>query len=435
MSVKEQKPIVILGGGVSGLAAAVTLLEAGHFVVVIEKAPQVGGAAATVPIPEKRRVPVGYHQIVGSDTHVIRWLKKLGIYEQVVWKKTSIATLVDGQPTNLASPIDMIRFPYLPLISRIRYMVLGARCLLTHDWQAWRHRNVSEFITKWSDQHVLKVVFKPLIDIKFGFSTDKADAAWLGSRLSHREGAVPFGYIPGTSWTEKMCQALEKKIKDHGGDILCDTEVTKITLDAEKKVREIRTATGHRFKPEIVISTLPPPVTVSLLTKAGAPRSWLKPLKPLKYISAYSLLAGVPKVLFPDYWTIFLHPRQTFGGCFTLSVLNETLVTSKDKAVINLFTNVPAGQRPWTTEEYQQLCQIELEKLLGYTVKFNWARTHYVPWVSPVFATDYENPPAQIGPNFYVAGIFRTYPKLSSTGEAMADGEAVAQQVLREYRF
>ncbi len=428
---QKPKPVVILGAGVSGLMAAITLLEAGYQVVVVEKAPQVGGAAASVPIPENRRVPAGYHQIVGSDHHLVSTLTELGLIDQVQWKRTTISSQVDGKRTNLASPIDMLQFTRLSLVSRFRYFLFGVRCLLTKNWSAWKNRSVSELLKTWANTEVLDQIFRPLIDIKFGFSPDLADAAWLGQRLSHGEGATPFGYIPNASWTEVMIKSLVEKIESLGGKVLVETSVTGIVLNQQQRVERIKTSKGS-FKTQAVISTLPPPVLVSLLASAKAPQKWLKPLTKIKYIAAYSLLAGLSVEPFPDYWTIFLHPRRIFGGCFTLSVLNDTLRTKKDRAVINLFTNIPAGEKPWQPEEYQQLCLKDLQSATGLKLKFNWVRTHYIPWVSPVFDTTYQNPPMKLGKNLYLAGIYRTYPRLSSTGEAMADGKDVALKMISD---
>lgn len=430
---KDEKHVVVMGGGVSGLMAALKVLEGGQKVILIEKFPFLGGTAASIDIPEGRRVSVGYHQIVGSDHELTNVLQNFNLQRRIHWKKTHIATLVGKKNVNLASIKDMLFFQNLPVQSRIIYMLFGVRCLLTKDWSRWRNRSVTEFIIKWADKKVLENIFKPLVDIKFGFSTDQADAAWLGLRLSHGEGNVPFGFMPNASWTEEMCLKITQRIKNLGGQIETNSAVTSIKLDRKKNIISVATCKNKEYKALAVISTLPPPALYPILQKSLAPKSWLKPLRKIRYISCYSLLAGLPFVPFPEYWTIFLSPRRIFGGCFTLSHLNESLITDTDRSVVNIFTNVSYGNYPWSEKEYEKLAIKDLSEAVGYKVKPNWAKVTIIRQASPIFDVGYENLPEKLGKNLYLAGIYRTYPKFSSTGEALASGEKGAKNFLHDF--
>lgn len=427
---KEEKFVVVMGGGVSGLMAALKVSEGGEKVILIEKSPFLGGAAASIDIPEGRNVPAGYHQIVGSDRELVKVLNDFNLLNRVHWKKTHITTLVGDRNINLASPKDILFFQKLPLQSRIRYILFGVRCLITKNWSRWKKRSVTELVTSWADKAVLENIFKPLVDIKFGFSTDQADAAWLGLRLSHREGNVPFGYIPNASWTEQMCLKIIARIKDLGGQIETNTAIKSIKLDERENVVFINTDQNKRYKTLAVISTLPPPALYPILQKSLAPKNWLRSLQKIRYISCYSLLAGLPLVPFLEYWTIVLSPRRIFGGCFSLSLLNESLVTKNDRSVINLFTNVPYGNYPWSEMEYEKLAIKDLSAIVGHRVKPNWIKVNIIRFASPVFDVGYKNPPEKLGKNLYLAGIYRAYPKFSSTGEAMVSGEEAARKLL-----
>ena len=167
-----------------------------------------------------------------------------------------------------------------------------------------------------------------------------------------------------------------------------------------------------------------------ILNNGKTPKHWIGQLDKIKYIHIYSLVAGLPFVPFRHYWTIFLHPRRIFGGCFTISILNDTLCTAKDKAVINVFTNVSTTKPTWTVEEYEKRAFQELKEILGQRTNPNWVKTTLIYGSSPIFKIGFKNLPDHLGPNLYLAGIYRTYPKFSSTGEAMANGEEVAQKLL-----
>lgn len=429
---KFRKKVAVLGGGVSGLAAALTLAEGGFKVIVAESSPYIGGAAGSVGIPDGRIASIGYHHIVGSDKRLLEVLNKLDLISRVNWKKIHVSTLVDKKNIDLASPKDVMLFKRLPFISRFKYMFLGARCMLTKDWSSWKDRTVTEFVKSWADEKVLQAIFAPLVDIKFGLLSDQADAAWLGRRLSHAEGRTPFGFIPCASWNEEMCQEFKRRIESLGGEIMLNTPLNAIALDKKGKVKSVKLG-SKTIKVDAALNTIPPPALNPILIEAKAPSRWLRVLGGIKYMSCYSLLAGLPTVPFRDYWTVFLYPRAIFGGCFSISNLNHTLITKKDKAVINLFTNLEYGKRPWSLKKYEEMVISDLQTVTGKKIRPNWVKTNIIKFVSPIFSVGYKNPPAKLGENLYLAGIYRTYPKFSTTGEAMASGIETANLLLKDF--
>lgn len=84
-----QKKIVVIGSGVSGLAAASILCRAGHDVTVYEKSSHVGGHAETLPVyfgsrgkSSVRCVPVDVGFMVFNQctyTNMIPWLESHGV--------------------------------------------------------------------------------------------------------------------------------------------------------------------------------------------------------------------------------------------------------------------------------------------------------------------------------------------------------------------
>lgn len=421
-----KKSVVVLGGGVAGLTACFSLVKKGIPTILLEKESFLGGVATSTQLPDGRKIPLVYHHINANDEPLIKTLKELGLASRVRWRRSVIVANVDGKCFNLGNPFDVLKLERLSFFSRLRYLFFGARCLLTRDWQGWQGRSVTEVINQWADNHVLQEIFTPLVDIKFGLSTDEVDAAWLGQRLSKREGASAFGYIPNTSWTDELCQTFKKKIIKRGGEIFLTIQVKRISI-ASNRIDGVITNKGDIINPLAVVSTLPPPVFVPLLKRAKGPSSWLAPLEKIRYISSYSLYAGTPFDPSSDYWTIALHPRRIFGACFNLSALNETLVTKKDKSVVNLFTNVPFNKFPWTNKDYSKKTQQELSTMVGREVSFNWIKTSRINFSSPIFDRDYTNPPVRLGNNLFLAGIYTTYPKFSSTGSAIESGKIAAQ--------
>lgn len=75
-------PVVVVGGGWSGLAAAVALIDAGHRVTLIDAAPQLGGRARRVDVTlGDRTYPLdnGQHLLIGAYSTYLALARRVGI--------------------------------------------------------------------------------------------------------------------------------------------------------------------------------------------------------------------------------------------------------------------------------------------------------------------------------------------------------------------
>lgn len=427
-----ENPILILGGGFSGLSLALALLEHGEKVIVVEKSNVLGGLAYSVGMPNLKRVAAGYHHIVRSDLTLIKYLKRFGLYDRVCWKKVSVLSLADGSRISMSSIWSILKTSYLTPRGKLSYFIFGIRCLLKRRWKEWEKYSVYDLVLKYGNKEVLEKIIDPLIKIKFGFNSRKANAAWFGSRIRSNESGLPLGYIPNVSWTEELYLKFEKEIRKKGGVILMGASVEKI-LFRQDVALGIKLNNGKKIRGKCVVSSLSTPILVSILDKSAFGRRLLKKIKRIKYISTYSLIMGLPFEWYKNYWTIFLSPKRIFGGCFNLSALNPTLKTHGDKAVVNLFTNLSEDDYAWSKERYLKRAREELRDIFGHDIKPNWEILNFIPYVSPVFGINYQNPGIDLGGNVFLTGIYRTFPRLSSTGSAMASGEETAQYLLSKF--
>ena len=95
---QKQKPIIILGGGPAGLAAAYELAKKGRKIVVMEKENQVGGLSATLK-KDGFLYEFGPHAFHLKDPKITLWLQKsLGQDFRVIPTKTQV--LIRGKLLN-----------------------------------------------------------------------------------------------------------------------------------------------------------------------------------------------------------------------------------------------------------------------------------------------------------------------------------------------
>lgn len=94
--------IAVVGGGWAGLAAAVTLVQAGHSVTLFEMAARLGGRARSVDV-EGLRLDNGQHILIGAYTETLRLMRAVGVDTAAVLDRRPLA-FVDDTGTGLSLP-------------------------------------------------------------------------------------------------------------------------------------------------------------------------------------------------------------------------------------------------------------------------------------------------------------------------------------------
>ncbi len=110
----------IIGAGVSGLSAALTLARAGKQVVLYETAPQAGGRCRSyVDEVLGSTVDNGNHLLLGANRHATDYLKSIGTWESYFtpMRQFTMVDAISGQPWHCRPPHS---FPGIP-------------------WMQWRH--------------------------------------------------------------------------------------------------------------------------------------------------------------------------------------------------------------------------------------------------------------------------------------------------------
>ncbi len=86
----------VVGGGWAGIATAVSLLDAGHEVVVFEMAPQLGGRARSVA--GRPDYDNGQHILIGAYRDSLALMRRLGVDPDLVLQRLPLALPYPGEP-------------------------------------------------------------------------------------------------------------------------------------------------------------------------------------------------------------------------------------------------------------------------------------------------------------------------------------------------
>ncbi len=426
----NKQKVIIIGAGMSGLGAGIKLLKNGFVCTILERYSEAGGLAGSFKI-ENKYFPLGYHHILYQDKPLLQTLKKMGLYQNVHWKKGKVLFTIDNRIYDLTNPLEFIKFP-LPWLDKLRFIKLMAYCFFKKNWDE-DLGDAETWLDKIAGANVRKIIFDPLMDIKYGLPSKELSANWIGSRLHYQEFSKPLGYLPGTDWTKVMIEKMTEEFQELGGLIITGASVKKISWQNEqsKSVVFQKNNQDSSLSGDILINTAPPHIFLSLCDYSD------KKLEKIKYLDALSLILETHQKLPRELYLLScLKPRYSFGGIFMLSSLNSTIGV-QNGTVINFFTTLSKNYehlRNKTSDELLEIYQKDFEKLFGFRLNPLWHHLTLIKNYSPEFLRGYENAEQRGNiKGIYFAGNYLTYPIITSTGSAIASGEKAADYIIQDY--
>src|SRR3954452_12022576 len=443
--------IAVLGAGVAGLAAGHRLTQAGHAVDVYERWPGLGGQAATVDVGDGHLLERYYHHLFTSDLHIARLYDELGLPDELEWRESSVAFFADGRSWPFVSPLDLLRFRPLPLVSRLR-MGLSVLALQrgSQEVAPYERMTAHAWIQRRMGRAAWDNVWGPLLRGKFGSRAEDISAAWLWKKLAlrrqvkgHDIGAEHLGY-PRHSW-ELLFDRLAASIEGGGGRVLTDRPVVRVsdglevTFGAPGSFRcghdpsAFEAAGSERY--DRVLSTLPNDV---MLCVAGHLLSddYRQRLETIEYHTAVCLLLEIDRRFSPYYWTNIADPQVEFVG-----LVEQTNFVEPERyggrRFLYLANYVEPGHELLSLDADQLLARYEPSlRRINPGFDPSWVHNRWLfrePAAQPIVTVGYERliPPLQTGvPGLVLANTTQIYPEDRGTNYAVRLGDQAAAELL-----
>jgi protoporphyrinogen oxidase len=202
--------IAIIGAGFTGLASALELVKKGHQVTIYEKGEVAGGLAGGFKnqgwdwILDKH-----YHHVFESDHGLLDLLEELGLKQKLKYYQTKSSTLVNNKSYQLDSPISLLKFSQLSLVSRIRTGVVSLFLKLVSNGKFLEKYKAKDFIIRFMGQQSWEILWRPLFDGKFNKLGDEINMAWFWARIKVRSENL--GYYDGGF--QALANDLVEKLK------------------------------------------------------------------------------------------------------------------------------------------------------------------------------------------------------------------------------
>lgn len=426
MSTSPQR-IAVLGGGPMGLAAAWQLLKQGHQVTVYEAGDRLGGMTASFDF-DGLRIERFFHFLCVTDDDYVALLRELGIEDKLHWVNTRMGVFHEGALHNWGEPFALLRFPGLNIIEKLRYAAKVMYCKYLKDFSKLDGEIATAWLRKWLGERAYRVLWHPLMSLKFYHLQDEISAAWIAARVQRvahsRESLFKekLGYLEGCS--DVFIEALGEAIRQRGGQILLSTPVQEV-VSTEGAVQGLRVHDElHTF--DQVISTIPLPYVAPIVPDMPAGARYL--LNSVQNIGVVTLMFKLTQPLTPYFWLNITDEQYGIPGIIEYSNLNPLPDT-----VLYVPYYMPQGhvKFSWDNEQFREEA-IRCLQAINPAFDESWIKAFHVSryfHAQPVCVRHYLStlPPMQgVLRGFSMADTSYYYPQDRSITESVKLGRQLA---------
>lgn len=318
---REPGTVVVLGGGVAGLAAARDLRRAGRRVVVLEREDSPGGMAAGFDAGGVR-LDRYYHYFNEGDDEAQRTIAEVLPGESIRWRTVPVGMFRKGRSHPFSTPFDLLRFPALGPVDRLRVCAHLARTAAIGDPTGLHREAARDWLLRWLGEDAYRAVWEPLLTRKFGPLAPRVSAAWLWARI-RRMAATParhawhrtYGCLPGGAY--RLADGLADRAREEGVEVRLSAEVTRLSV-RDGRIDAVHLRGGGAVAADSVISTLALPALAPLVD-GPVPAGWPQPTA---WLPVTVLVLRLRRPLTPFFWLNTNDPEFRTAGVIDTTILD-----------------------------------------------------------------------------------------------------------------
>jgi len=321
------RQIAVIGGGWSGLSAAVALTAAGRDVTLLEAAPQLGGRARRLELQlGDRAYPLdnGQHLLIGAYCQALALMRQVAVEPDRVFVRQPFALRYpDGftlQAARLPAPlhlaVGLLRAHGLSWRDRLAMARTVARWKRA-GWRTTRHQVAAELMAG-LPAAVVERVWEPLCVAALNVRLAQASAAVfltvLRDSLGADRGASDM-LVPRTDLSALFPDAAARTLQQRGARVQLRAAVERLTPGLSRWHVEGRHAA---IDVGAVVLALPPERAAALLGSTGLaaldePATALRRVESAPITTAYLRYPAGTRLAHPVYTLVEAPRQQDFG--------------------------------------------------------------------------------------------------------------------------
>ncbi len=274
--------MIIIGGGIAGLAAAIRLAEQGYKIKLIEKRPVLGGRASSFTDPDTGD-PVDncQHVLMKCCTNLLDFYRRLGVANHIHWFNRFHFIGKDNEISEIyASPLPA---PFHLMPSFLKFSALNYRdklgiayglfCMQSQDETL--HPELDTItIDQWLREHyqtdrAIDTFWRPTLvsALNEEIEISSAKYAFKLFRLGFLKDTTAYQMgVPSIRLSELYSEPSIQFLNRHEGEVISKKSVTEICFE-ENQVTGVRLTEGTMMTGDYYISAVPFDILLNILPK------------------------------------------------------------------------------------------------------------------------------------------------------------------------
>jgi protoporphyrinogen oxidase len=304
--------LVVVGGGITGLASAYLAAKAGVRVTVLEASDTVGGLLSTFEVGGNR-LESFYHHAFTHDVELLWLLRELGIEDRMQFRRGTMGVYRAGRTYPFNTPADLLRFKPMGLGDKARFALTSLYLARMANWQDYEGVSALDWFYRKAGHRTTESLWEPLLRVKFGPYADKTPLAWMIGRLRQRAnsrqgGQEKLGYLQGS--LHVLLEALLRTLEQKGVRVQTGARVTGVTVQ-NGELKALQTKAGP-FEADAFLFTIPTLHLAELMQPVSEP--YAAQLRQIEYFGAVCTVLELKQPLSSTYWLNIADPGLPFGG-------------------------------------------------------------------------------------------------------------------------
>jgi squalene-associated FAD-dependent desaturase len=325
--------VVIVGGGIAGLACAVALVDNGVRVIVVEQAAMLGGRARSwTDAVSGDVIDIGPHVVHSEYRNMLALLERLGTRELITWQPRKLITIATKP-----HPLVLRHWPLPPPLSLLPDL-LRAPGLKLRDY--WSNNRATWRALKFGEEDVAELDTLSAADYLRDVGVSARLAEWYWAFIAMTVMNVPLarcsaaallrvqsqliGYrqlhfgFPAVGLAELYVPHAVRVIENAGSRVITSTQVRTITGDAA--ATGVVLADGAQISARFCVTAVPPAELATMVPAQWSSRiagGELAAFEPSPYISCY--LWFDRKISQERFWAQLWSPQRFNFDYYDLS--------------------------------------------------------------------------------------------------------------------
>lgn len=380
----QKKKVAIIGGGLSGLACAKYLVDAGHEPTIYEARDVLGGKVSAWQDEDGDWIETGLHIFFGAYPNMMNMFAELGIHDRLQWKIHQMIFAMQELPGEFTTFdfIPGIPAPFnfgLAILMNQKMLTLGEKIQTAPPLlpmliegqpfiDAQDELSVTDFMRKYGmPERINEEVFIAMAKALDFIDPDKLSMTVVltaMNRFLNESNGLQMAFLDGNQ-PDRLCEPMKNYIEARGGKVLTNSPVKEIVTNEDGTVSHLLMRSGEKIVADEYVSAMPVDIV-----KRMTPKKWQN----MPYFRQFDELEGIPVINLHMWFDRKL--KAVDHLCFSrsplLSVYADMSVTCKEyydpnKSMLELVfapcSPIAGGNTNWISKSDEEIIDATMGEL------------------------------------------------------------------------